>query len=904
MRQRLNDPSPRLGAGAPDRLAVALADRYRIECELGAGGMATVYLAHDLKHDRKVAIKVLRPELAAVIGADRFLAEIKTTANLQHPHILPLFDSGVADSFLFYVMPFVQGESLRDRLTREKQLPIADGVRIATEIASALGYAHRHNVIHRDIKPENILLHDGSALVADFGIALAASKAGTRMTETGMSLGTPQYMSPEQAMGERDLDARSDVYALGCVTYEMLTGEPPFTGPTAQAIIAKVMSSSPEPVTTLRHTVPRHVASAVHTAIQKLPADRFATAAQFAEVLTNPAATHAIPGVSLPHELAGMSRRTTGILMGVLTLIAIGATAVAIAARKEHTPSGRVVRFALALPPGQELLTPVGTRFAWSPDGEAFVYPGPGKGLSQLWIRRLDELQAVPITGSEGATSPAFSPDGEELAFMTLSPFVLKIVPRAGGPARTVIGTGISGGGLSWASDGYLYIDGGTGLARIRPDGSGFEMVMPLDTLKGESGIAWPVALPGARGVLARVRRSGEAASEFRVVVLDLRDRSRKDLVRGVLAHYSPTGHLLWITADGALHAQRFDPDRLELLGAPVLLWSGLGIRGFGATDLALSSQGDLLYAPGSALTAFAQLTWVSRDGIKTPIEPVLVDGQISDLALSPDGSAIALTLQRPNDASGSRIWVKRLGGGPTQLVTSENKNTFSPVWTPDSRDLLYASSDGATIRRRHADGSGSAELVAHVPSGALMFAVHPDGKTLVLHGEATAQRRRGLLRFRIGSDSVPVPLLATTTGESFPAFSPDGKWLAYTSSESGRDEVYVRPFPDVDARKVLISIDGGKLPRWNPAGGELFYLSAAGNIMAAQVQTVPTLTVTKLDRLFTPIGFQFTGLGTVYDVSPDGRRFLMLSIAADDSAERLVVVQNFTAELRKRLPR
>ena len=211
--------------------------------------MATVYLAEDLRHDRRVAVKVLRPELAAVIGAERFLAEIKLTANLQHPHILPLFDSGEADSFLYYVMPFVEGESLRDRLRREKQLPVDDAVRIASEVASALDYAHRHGVIHRDIKPENILLHDGRALVADFGIALAASKAGgTRMTETGMSLGTPHYMSPEQAMGEREITARSDVYALGAVLYEMLTGDPPFTGSTAQAIVARVVTESPRPL--------------------------------------------------------------------------------------------------------------------------------------------------------------------------------------------------------------------------------------------------------------------------------------------------------------------------------------------------------------------------------------------------------------------------------------------------------------------------------------------------------------------------------------------------------------------------------------------------------------------------------------------------------------------------------
>ncbi len=240
-----------------NRLQVALADRYRIEGEIGAGGMATVYLAQDLKHDRKVALKLLRPELSAVIGAERFLAEIKLTANLQHPHILPLFDSGEADSYLFYVMPFVEGESLRSRLNREKQLPVADAVRIATEVASALDYAHRHGVVHRDIKPENILLHDGRALVADFGIALAASKAGgNRMTETGMSLGTPHYMSPEQAMGEREITARSDVYALGVVLYEMLTGDPPFTGSTAQAIVARVLTESPRPILPQRHTIP------------------------------------------------------------------------------------------------------------------------------------------------------------------------------------------------------------------------------------------------------------------------------------------------------------------------------------------------------------------------------------------------------------------------------------------------------------------------------------------------------------------------------------------------------------------------------------------------------------------------------------------------------------------------
>src|SRR3954451_9017808 len=272
--------------GVPDSLRTALGDRYRLERELGQGGMATVYLAEDLKHRREVAIKVLRPELAVVIGAERFLREIQTIATLQHPHILGLIDSGEVNGTAYFVMPFVDGESLRDRLRREQQLPIADAVRIATEIAGALDYAHRHGVIHRDIKPENILLHDGRALVADFGIALAASKAGgERMTETGMSLGTPHYMSPAQAMGERDITARSDIYALGCVLYEMLTAEPPFEGATAQAIVARVLTESPRSLRTQRKSVPPHVEAAVLTALEKLPADRFETAKAFAEAL-------------------------------------------------------------------------------------------------------------------------------------------------------------------------------------------------------------------------------------------------------------------------------------------------------------------------------------------------------------------------------------------------------------------------------------------------------------------------------------------------------------------------------------------------------------------------------------------------------------------------------------------
>jgi tRNA A-37 threonylcarbamoyl transferase component Bud32/tetratricopeptide (TPR) repeat protein len=305
--------------GDSDRLRSALAERYSIELELGAGGMATVYLARDLKHDRRVALKVLHPQLAAHIGAQRFLKEIKTTAQLHHPHILPLFDSGEAAGLLFYVMPYVDGESLRQRITREKRLPVADAVRITSEVVSALDYAHRHGVIHRDIKPENILLHDGRALVADFGIALAPTTGDGRLTEAGMSVGTPAYMSPEQALGERHLDARSDIYAVGVMLYEMLTGAPPFAGSSAQSIVAKVITEKPMPPSRLRKEIPANIEDAVLTALQKNPADRFPTAA---------ALQAAIEGRSALRTKSRNYRRTALWLVGGAgCAIAIGAFA-------------------------------------------------------------------------------------------------------------------------------------------------------------------------------------------------------------------------------------------------------------------------------------------------------------------------------------------------------------------------------------------------------------------------------------------------------------------------------------------------------------------------------------------------------------------------------------------------
>jgi serine/threonine-protein kinase len=363
----------------PDRLTAALSDRYTIERELGQGGMATVYLAHDLKHARQVAIKVLKPELAAVLGAERFVVEIRTTAALQHPHILPLFDSGTADGFLYFVMPYIQGETLRNKLDRETQLGIEESVRMASDIASALHYAHQHGVIHRDIKPENILLHDGRPMVADFGIALAVSAAaGGRMTETDLSLGTPHYMSPEQATAEKEISARSDVYSLGSVLYEMLAGQPPHLGGSAQQIIMKIIAEPVAAVTQFRKTVPPNVAAAVAKALEKLPADRFDSAKAFAEALTNAGYTSATVAVA-GAATQGARRLTTA--LGVLVVV-LGAALVWTLIGITSVEPRRVVRFSVPLSPdsgvaGGRLGIPrfATLRLAISADGNRIAYP-------------------------------------------------------------------------------------------------------------------------------------------------------------------------------------------------------------------------------------------------------------------------------------------------------------------------------------------------------------------------------------------------------------------------------------------------------------------------------------------------------------------------------------------------
>ncbi|MGH7592296.1 MAG: protein kinase domain-containing protein, partial [Gemmatimonadales bacterium] len=620
-----------------ERLRASLADRYTIERELGAGGMATVYLAQDIRHDRHVAIKVLHPDLGAALGAERFLSEIRTTARLQHPHILPLLDSGDANGLLYYVMPYVTGETLRARLTRERQLPIGDAVLIAREVADALSAAHSLGIIHRDIKPENILLQGGHALVADFGIALAVQHAGgQRMTQTGLSLGTPQYMSPEQAMGEKTIDARSDVYALGAVTYEMLAGDPPFTGSSVQAIVAKVMTERPTPLHTVRDTVPAAVEDAVLTALAKLPADRFGTAAEFATALVSTGVT---PSAMRPERGGRGADRSTTWILGAAAMSALIAAIWGWLGRT--TPGEPVTRVAMAFPTGQEL-RPLFTGFAVavSRDGSelAYVGPGPTSSETQLWVRRLDALQATAVPGTTGIGSVEWSPDGRSLLIginggtgllnYVVAPGGGQVVPLPGAREAT------------WGASGAIYYvpRGGRGIV-IRRDVGG-----RLDTLlKARIDSAYadrPIAIfPDESGMLVvPPLPSPDDTTPLTIKAISFSNGKSAVVATGVYGRALPSGQLLRVTRDGDVFVEPFDTRRLQVTGRGTLvtrvaLAANSGNRIY--PQISVADDGTMVYLTGALQRE--QLIWLGPDGRRAGGTDIT--GFLWGMALSPDGS-------------------------------------------------------------------------------------------------------------------------------------------------------------------------------------------------------------------------------------------------------------------------
>jgi serine/threonine protein kinase len=895
-------------SGITDRLTAALADRYRIERELGQGGMATVYLAEDLKHKRKVALKVLKPELAAVLGADRFVQEITTTASLQHPHILPLFDSGMADGFLFYVMPFIQGETLRDKLNRETQLGVDEAVKIATEVADALHHAHTQGVIHRDIKPENILLANGRPMVADFGIALAVSAAaGGRMTETGLSLGTPHYMSPEQATADKEISARSDIYSLASVLYEMLAGQPPHLGGSAQQIIMKIIAEPVDPVTRYRKSVPPNVTAALARALEKLPADRFVSASEFARALGDVAFRgHAVTG-SLA---AGSARRGLRVWqLAAVTAVALAAgVAIGISVGRTEDNPLQVVRFSAPTRSSTRLFNNFlfETPFALSPDGTQMVFVAfdSGASMARLHIRQMDQLTSTPLVGTEDALNPFFSPDGREIGFITQQNLTLKKVAATGGPVSTIlVGARVRFGAPSWGDDGsIIYTNGFNQLGRIAAPGEKATALTDSTTFRFAGS---PVILPGSRAVLMTgVSRSTPSAPNVgELYVIEIATRKAKRLIENARrGWYLPGGYLVYATEDGALFGVRFDLGTLEVSGTPVALLDGIMAGLGGRVRVAVASRsGTMAYLPGSA-SDDAVIVQVDHTGREQVI--LSKPAPYSVPRISHDGRRILVSL--PDTKGYPQVWIHDRASTTTRQLTFAGQN-IRPAWSPNgdrvafNTDRVFGKTYSWTMP---ADGSSDGERAGE---GAEISGTSPvswtrDGKWIVIDGVPDSGAGGGgedIFAIPTSGQRTMRPVIATSADEQSGEVSPDGKWIAYVSNRTGRVQVYVQPFL-TPGGPTLVSEGAGNEPAW-ATNTELTYVNTeADSLVVARLQFGATVTVTR-SNLFDHRPFR-SGNTSIrgYDPTSNGKHFVFARMVGQRLQLEPIIVLNWLEEVRR----
>ncbi len=877
-----------------ERLNAALEDRYRLLEQIGEGGMATVFLAEDLKHERQVALKVLKPDLAAMVGSERFLAEIKTTANLQHPHILPLYDSGEADSFLYYVMPYVQGATLADRLRTEHQLPVDEAVSIAAAVAHALDFAHRQGVVHRDIKPANVLFQDGQPVVSDFGIALAvgAGSAG-RLTETGLSLGTPYYMSPEQATGDQAVGPRSDIYSLGCVLYEMLTGDPPYIGSTAQAVLGKIITAEPLLPTEHRSSVPPHVEAAALRALEKLPADRFGSAGEFAAALEDRTLTHTRQAAASGAGSAGgrapwISQRASQVAVAAVVLLGLWSGFSRLSPGPDPAPRP-VTRVVLDQPIGMY-------QFALSDDGRWLASrPGPD---GPLRLRRMDQEGYRELDLGGFAVAMDFSPDGRWL-LVVRGDDLMRVPVDGGAPIPITSSNSIFS--ADWGEDDRIVYVDPDGIYVVSANGGDPEQV-----LAGEFASVWDARwLPGGDRILYVSGNIGNPRGEIRVLELETGE-SRVIIEDGFAPRITGGGPLFFLRADQALFAVRFDARRAEPLGQPNQVLDSVVTNSNAPTGLyAVSDAGTLVYPRGGPIGDGDQedrIVFVDGSGAEelTPVPA----GQLDFPRLSPDGRRLAYN-------RGNRVYVYDLLTGLNTPLTPADKLSWGPTWSRDgTRIAVFSLGEGGAFAEVFSpDDPGpatvvpSAEAAVVIPLGWL-----PNDEGLLVNIGDNSLSKADLSIVEFGADTTMAPYLRADWREVAGALSPDGRWVVYESNESGEERLYVRSFPE-PGRRHDISPAGMPVsgtPVWARDASAIYWRSG-DSLMVADVTLEPGFSASRPRPLF--VG----DYDPEFDVTDDGR-FIMIKPARSDTTEagraededgresRTILVVNWLEEVKERM--
>lgn len=881
---------------------------YEIVATLGSGAMGQVYRAHDEALNRSAALKVLpdvfarNPERLA-----RFNREARLLASLNHRNIAGIFGFQASHGVVTLAMELVEGQTLAARIAAGP-MPLHETLTVAGQIAAALETVHDKGIIHRDLKPANIMIsRDGVVKVLDFGLAKACDNADVALLARSPGLtasdglrtimGTPAYMSPEQARGQ-SLDRRTDIWSFGCVLYEMLAARPPFAGNTISDTLATILEREPD-FGGLPGGTPPAIHRLLRRCLEKRRDKRLDSAAvarlEIGEALESPVGTEPPLAVARKHHprpaaIAALS----------------GAVVLAVAAGYNfmlHTPGAAVIpsRFAI-VPPSEPTLNIWGSPrdIALSADGRTLVYRAGGSMTdgSPLILRDFSRLDARPIANIAAAYAPFFSPDGRWLGFFERG--ALKKADIGGGPVVTLCEIAGAPLGATWSDDNVItYATGppNIGLWRVPADGGQPMLVIRPDHAQEGDGYAFPSALPRGSGLLFTVTTAGSSGGS-QVAVLDYKTGRTRPLIRGGSdAQYIESGYLIF-AAEGSLRAVRFDASRLELLGEPVTVVEDVLVKPTGAADYALSRGGTLVYMSSElARLPLRALVWVDRNGHEEPVKaPFRVYGPGR---VSPDGKRVALGIVENGSAD---VWIMDLPGGALKRLTNARGANGMPLWTPDGRAVIFSMSDEAGILnlyRLPVDGAATPEPMTSSRT--------PCWPTSVMHdGSVVAFKRTGVVVVPANASAEKRDVPSLFAG-NFAEVSPDGRYLAYQSGESGQSEVYVRPFPDVRNGPWQISTAGGSRPAWARSGRELFFLDGSNAMMAVQVQTSgPTFAAGAPTKLFEGKYLE-PNPARHYDVSPDGRRFLMMknSKQADDrvTPANMVVVLNWTEEMKRRVP-